>query len=293
MPEARSEFRLGNGKCRHGWQLQDLVAGTPYRLRDTLRILVLRSSSQFCRNVPTVDAAGNFIVQSRRRSAVIACRRTHEQLEPQHYSPHDLDRMLWPHEELMPPPRTSLCDGKYSNRPLHKLDDFTVVAAFDYVGCAVSDIFQLPELAGPLSVRQLSRRMCIHHGGTIERQLFEAFFRLAVVALFVTLGGERSDDISDSMILARGFNRPIHARLPPTIRVARCPSDAIVVDRSRAGYLVILVGQFGKQIRETHFDNSPFCLPHSIQARAEASISPASLLGTGLSPVMASNAQNQ
>ena len=85
-------------------------------------------------------------------------------------------------------------------RPLHVLDDFTVVSTFDRFGPRVSDVLQLPKLAGPFSVRQLPRRMRVHHRGTIEGKLFEAFFLCAVVALFVTKGPKRFNDVADPMI---------------------------------------------------------------------------------------------
>ena len=97
-----------------------------------------------------------------------------------------------------------ICDQKAVRNslqgPLHLLDDFTVVTAFDRFGRRVSDVLQLPKLAGPLSVRQLPRRMRVHHRGTIEGKLLEASFLCATVTLFVTKGPKRFNDVADPMI---------------------------------------------------------------------------------------------
>ena len=117
--------------------------------------------------------------------------------------------------------------------------------------------------------------------------------QFAVVALSVSKGPKCFNDVADPMIVTSRVNRPEHARLPPTFRVASCPRDAVVPDRSRAGYLVILAGQVGEQIRQIHFASRPLSRPHWTHTRADASMSPASLSATGFSSVMASSAQNQ
>lgn len=160
------------------------------------------------------------------------------------------------------------------------------------------NVFAPTKFASPAPIVQLARSMSRHSvGRQVEGNLLETVLRFGTAARFVSEARERLDERIDGHC-PRNSVRPStdlrRFRPPPSVLIPCRPSNAVVIGCLPAGHGVPAgrkVGECPFQVRNHH--RIPCSLAQCSHATVMARSLPRCSAGTGSTPQMAFNAQNQ